>query len=209
MTDARSPLAPERFPAMPAIGGLALAGVETGLRYHGRPDLMLARLRPGTTVAGVFTKSATRSPAVEWSVGTLARWEESEGHACPVAIIANAGNANAFTGKAGEAAAREMASIAAHATETRSSRVLVASTGVIGEQLPTGPIRQGANAASALLSPDGWEAAAQAILTTDTFPKGAVTPFPVRPISGPCRGNCEGIWHDCAEHGNNAGLRIH
>ena len=189
MTDARSPLAPNRFPAMPAIVGLALTGVEAGLRYQGRPDLMLARLRPGTTVAGVFSKSATRSPAVEWSARTLTRWDETEGHACPVAVIANAGNANAFTGKAGEEAAREMASIAAHATGTKSSRVLVASTGVIGERLPTDPIRHGANAASALLSPDGWEAAAQAILTTDTFPKGAVTPFQF----GGLRGHVAGI----------------
>ena len=60
----RSPLAPERFPDLPVIGGVEFATVEAAVRYTGRKDVMLARLAPGSTIAGVFTKSATRSAAV-------------------------------------------------------------------------------------------------------------------------------------------------
>ncbi len=192
MTAHRSPFAPERFPDLPAVAGLELAGVETGVRYRGRPDLMLARLAPESAVAGVFARSSTRSPAVEWSAARIAGWEAATADGGPVAILVNAGNANAFTGRAGEAAVREMADAAAQAVSTSPSRVLVASTGVIGEALPTGPIRRGAFEAASRLSADGWEAAARAICTTDTFPKGAAASFCVDGVPGRVAGIAKG-----------------
>ena len=188
----RSPFAPDRFPHMPAIDGLSLAGVEAGLRYRGRPDLMLARLESGTAVAGVFTRSSTRSPAVDWSSDALTRWDETGGKSRPSAIIANAGNANAFTGDAGQTAARKMAEIGAQSTGASASRVFVASTGVIGEPLDIEPIRQGAESAASRLRPDGWETAAQAIMTTDTFPKGAATPLQIDNLPGHVAGIAKG-----------------
>lgn len=192
MKNLRSPLAPDRFPQMPTISGLSLAGVEAGIRYRGRPDLMLARMDSGTAVAGVFTKSSTRSPAVDLSMNALARWDETAGNSSPSAIIANAGNANAFTGETGWTAARTMAEIGAHSTGAHASRVFVASTGVIGEPLCIEPIRQGAMAVVSRLRPDGWESAAQAIMTTDTFPKGAATPFQIDSLRGHVAGIAKG-----------------
>ena len=188
----RSPLAPDGFPQMPTVSGLSLAGVEAGIRYRGRPDLMLARMDSGTTVAGVFTRSSTRSPAVDWSMDALARWNETAGTSSPSAIIANAGNANAFTGETGRIAARTMAEIGARSTGAHASRVFVASTGVIGEPLRIEPIRLGAMAAASRLRPDGWESTAQAIMTTDTFPKGAATPFRIDNLRGHVAGIAKG-----------------
>ena len=192
MTAASSPFAPGKFPAMPAIGGLALTGVEAGLRYRGRPDLMLARLDPCAAMAGVFSRSSTRSPAVDWSAANVANWKEGGGSAGPAAIIANAGNANAFTGEAGKAATREMAEIASRVVGTSTSRVMVASTGVIGEPLEIGPVRRGAETAAARLAPHGWEAAADAIRTTDTFSKGAAAPYRIGELQGRVAGIAKG-----------------
>ena len=189
MTAARSPLAPDRFPALPPIGGLTLTGVEAGLRYRGRPDLMLARLDPCAAMAGVFSRSSTRSPAVDWSAANVANWNEHGETSGPAAIIANAGNANAFTGQAGRATTQEMAEIAARVVGTSTSRVFVASTGVIGEPLEIGPIRRGAETAAEGMSPRGWKEAADAIRTTDTFPKGAAAPYRI----GELRGHVAGI----------------
>ena len=192
MTAPSSPLAPAHFPVLPVISGLALTGVEAGVRYRGRPDLLLARLDPGTAVAGVFTLSSTRSPAVQWCAANLAKWEQSDAASGPVAIIANAGNANASTGEAGHRANLEMAHIASRAIGAIPSRVFVASTGVIGEPLRTEPIRRAAQVAADRIAPDGWKAAAEAICTTDTFPKGASTPFRIGGMQGHVVGIAKG-----------------
>src|SRR5690554_2018412 len=60
-----SPLAPASFPALPVIEGVEFAAVAAGVRYNGRLDVMLARLAPGSTVAGTFTRSRTSSAAVQ------------------------------------------------------------------------------------------------------------------------------------------------
>ena len=90
-----SPLAPKTFAELPPIDGVRLATAETGTRYKGRDDLLLCVLDKGTAVAGVLTRSKTCSAPVD-----LCRTNLKGGKAR--AIVVNAGNANAFTGKSGE-----------------------------------------------------------------------------------------------------------
>ena len=169
-----SPLAPAAFPAMPAVKGLRLATAAAGIRYQGRDDVMLAELPSGTTVAGAFTQSLCTAAPVDWCRHALAA---SSGHAR--AIIVNSGNANAFTGAAGYHVAEHTAESVARALGAQAHEVLVASTGVIGEDLPVERIDVALPALVAGLSapdPQAWETAAVAMGTTDTFPKGASAP---------------------------------
>ncbi len=159
-----SPLAPTHFPALPAIDGVRLAARECGVRYKGRKDVMLMELAPGTTIAGVLTRSLTRSAPVD-----LCRRNLGKGRAR--AILVNAGNANAFTGKAGEASVARCLKATAAAMDCRASEVYLASTGVIGEPLPDRRITDNLPALVKDLRADGWSDAAAAIMTTDTFPK--------------------------------------
>ena len=184
-----SPLAPKGFPALPEIAGVTLAAVEAGLRYRGRPDLMLVRLAPGTSMAGVFTRSSTRSPAVNWTAACIKKRRHPPSATSPAAILANAGNANAFTGRDGERAAQEMAQLAAVAVGCEPEDVFLASTGVIGEPLDTRPIGAALPGLASGLGPGHWEAAARAILTTDTFPKGAGTDTGGIRIAGIAKGS--------------------
>lgn len=172
-----SPLAPERFPDLPAVAGVRLAAIEAGLRYQRRADLMLAEVDPGTTVAGVFTRSQCPSAPVDWCRRIL-----GEGRAR--AVVCNAGNANAFTGRAGETAARLTAETIARSLGCSPDEVYLASTGVIGETLDEAALAE-ALPVLAGSATTGWEQAADAIRTTDTFAKGSG-----RPVTGP--GGLEG-----------------
>ncbi|MEM6727312.1 MAG: bifunctional glutamate N-acetyltransferase/amino-acid acetyltransferase ArgJ [Pseudomonadota bacterium] len=164
-----SPLAPKGgFPALPSIGGLRLATAATGLKYVGRDDVMLAVLDPGTAIAGVFTTSATRSAAVLDCQEKLGGGSDG-----PAAILVNAGNANAFTGRAGVEAVLELCKATSEATGAAPSRIFTASTGVIGEPLDHGQIAGHLDTLAGSAGTAGFEAAARAISTTDTFPKGA------------------------------------
>jgi glutamate N-acetyltransferase/amino-acid N-acetyltransferase len=166
-----SPLAPAAFPALPAVRGVRLAAGAAGVRYEGRDDVMLARLEAGTAMAGVFTRSATRAAPVAWCEDRLAALA---GRAdAPRAILVNSGNANAFTGTNGAEAVRRTADAAGAALGIDSGSVLVASTGVIGEPLPAERIAAQLSDLAGALADDAWEPAARAIMTTDTFPKGA------------------------------------
>ena len=162
----RSPLAPDRFPHLPPVAGVSLAAAALGLRYRGRNDLMLVELAPGTAVAGVFTRSLTAAAPVEWCRKALAGGTAR-------AIVVNAGNANAFTGRAGLEAVRETVKSAAGLIGCPQKQVFVSSTGVIGEKLGAGAITAALPKLRKRLGPDNWRDAAEAILTTDTFPKGA------------------------------------
>ncbi len=153
---------------MPAVAGVALAAGAAGVRYAGRDDVMLALLAPGTAAAGVFTRSKTAAAPVAWCRRALA-----QGGGSARAVVVNAGNANAFTGRAGDEAARRTAEAAARLAGARAEEVFIASTGVIGEPLDDARIRAALGPLRERASPDGWEAAARAIMTTDTFPKGA------------------------------------
>lgn len=162
-----SPLAPARFPDLPVIGGVRFASAAAGVRYRGRTDVMLALMEEGT-VAGTFTRSATRSAPVRDGERKLAL---SEGG--PAAFLVNSGNSNAFTGRAGEDAVQGICAAAAEALGLPADRVFTSSTGVIGEPLPWERIAGTIPALRDALDPAGIEGAARAIMTTDTFPKGA------------------------------------
>jgi glutamate N-acetyltransferase/amino-acid N-acetyltransferase len=161
-----SPLAPASFPQLPAIGGVKLAAAATGIRYKNRPDVLLAVVDPGTAVAGCFTLSKSRSAPVDWCAdslkGGMAR-----------AVVINAGNANAFTGKAGVKTVRAVAGAAAKLLGCQPGEIFQASTGVIGEPLDPKPITDALAGLVAAAKPDAWPDAARAIMTTDTFPKAA------------------------------------
>lgn len=143
-----------------------MAVAATGVKYTGRPDLLLMRFAKGTQVAGVFTTSLCPSAPVDWCRQHLHGGEAE-------ALIVNAGNANAFTGQAGADACENVVQAVADALMTRPSRVFAASTGVIGEVLPTGPLVESIGHMATTLLQERWQDAATAIMTTDTFPKGA------------------------------------
>ena len=160
-----SPLAPASFPDMPAIAGVTFATHAAGLRYQGRPDLMLAVLPEGTTVAGTFTRSLCTSAPVDWCKANLARGTAR-------AVVCNAGNANAFTGSAGESATALTAEVLAGVLGCQPHEVFVASTGVIGEPLDEDALRVALPVLAARPAAT-WPEAADAIRTTDTYAKGA------------------------------------
>lgn len=166
----RSPLAPDGFPDLPVIDGVEFASAEAGVRYTGRTDVMLAKLAPGTTVAGVFTQSSTRSASV-LDCEEKIKFTSDAG----AAIIVNSGNANAFTGKDGRTSVKAVTNCVAKAVSVPEARVFSSSTGVIGEKLPHGRIEAKLKELSENLSDTGIAAAAEAIMTTDTFAKGAGT----------------------------------
>ncbi|MBM3565443.1 MAG: bifunctional glutamate N-acetyltransferase/amino-acid acetyltransferase ArgJ [Alphaproteobacteria bacterium] len=161
-----SPLAPERFPEIPPIAGVRIAAAACGIRYRERTDLLLIELAPRTTVAGALTRSLTASAPVEWCRKSLAGGSAR-------AIVINSGNSNAFTGRAGVQAVDGTVRGAAAAVGCRADEVFVASTGVIGEPLPAEKIVAALPALAKNLTPGAWDAAARAIMTTDTFPKGS------------------------------------
>ena len=161
-----SPLAPVGFPALAPIVGVQFATLGCGIRYTGRDDLMLASLVPGSAVAGVLTRSLTAGAPVLWCRDCLAGGEAR-------GIVVNSGNANVFTGRAGREAVEATAAAAAELLRCETRQVFISSTGVIGEKLPADKIIGALPQAVELLSADAWEPAARAIMTTDTFPKGA------------------------------------
>ena len=165
---AKSLLAPAQFPALPNVAGVRFGTLAAGIKYQNRPDVMLAELAPGTSIAGVFTQSATRSAAVldcQKKLGLPA----AEG----AAILVNSGNANAFTGHRGMASVAALSKALADQLELSESRVFTASTGVIGEPLPHEKISTRMPELISDLDADGIAMAARAIMTTDTYPKGA------------------------------------
>ncbi len=159
-----SPLAPAAVPKLAPIDGVRLATAAAGIRYRDRTDVLVAVFDPGTAVAGVLTRSKCPSAPVDWC-----REHLRQGRAR--ALVVNSGNANAFTGARGRKGTRAIAALAGKVIGCPASHVFLASTGVIGEPLDTGKIEAVLERMSAAATPDGWEAAARAIMTTDTFPK--------------------------------------
>ena len=162
----RSPLA-QPFPDLSAIAGAVPRTARAGYKNWDRDDLTFVALDPGTTVAGVLTQSRCPSPEVDWCRAALTLGQAR-------ALVVNAGNSNAFTGARGREAVEAIAARTAQALGCRPSDVFVASTGVIGVPLPVDKAEAGLDHAFAS-PPCGWRAVTDAIGTTDTFPKGAMT----------------------------------
>ena len=163
-----SPLAPASFPALPVIKGVRFAAAAAGVKYQGRTDVMLAVMDSGTAVAGVFTRSKTRSAPVLDCQAKLGGAADAG-----AAILVNSGNSNAFTGHYGQTSVAEITSAAAAQTGIPAERVFTASTGVIGEPLPHDRIVAKIGELHSSLDAGALEGAAKAIMTTDTFAKGA------------------------------------
>jgi glutamate N-acetyltransferase / amino-acid N-acetyltransferase len=162
-------------------GGYRASGVACGLKPSGALDLgLLVSDRPASA-AGVFTTNRVQAAPV-----TLTRRHLRSGTAR--AIVANAGNANACTGRTGTDDARAMAKRAATALGLRERETLVASTGVIGVPMNMSKVGAGIGAASSDLSPDGIVEFARAIMTTDTRPKIAATEFDAGLLVGVAKG---------------------
>ena len=166
MSTAVSPLAPTNVPELPPLAGVRLATAAAGIRYKGRTDVLLALLDKGTTVAGVFTTSKCPSAPVEWCRAKLKGGKAR-------ALVVNSGNANAFTGKTGRSSTALTAKIAAKAAGCTLDEVFLASTGVIGEPLDATKFNGVLDMLAHDAAPGGWDDAAKAIMTTDTFPKVA------------------------------------
>ncbi len=163
-----SPLAPVAFPDLPSIEGVRFATAAAGVKYADRPDVMLAVMDEGCSVAGVFTRSATRSASVLDCQGKI-----GQSGTGPAAIVVNSGNSNAFTGRGGADAVDAICKATAAQIGIDAQRVFTSSTGVIGEPLPYQRITDCLPSLAAGLSRDALANAAQAIMTTDTFAKGA------------------------------------
>jgi glutamate N-acetyltransferase/amino-acid N-acetyltransferase len=159
-----SPLAPKTVPNLPAIAGVRLATAEAGIRYRNRTDVMLAVFDSATSIAGVFTRSKCPSAPVEWCRNHLKGGQAR-------ALVVNSGNANAFTGKNGRQACTLTAKFAAAAVGCKASEVFLASTGVIGEPLDARAFERVMSDLAVAARPAGYDDAAKAIMTTDTFPK--------------------------------------
>jgi len=161
-----SPLAPDSFPDLPPVAGVRLAAAKAGIRYKDRVDLLLVELAEGTSAAGVFTRSLTASAPV------LACREALKSGQARVLVV-NSGNSNAFTGSVGVSSVNRVVDKCCALFGCTATGVFTASTGVIGERLPDDKITSILQETAATLSDNAWEAAARAIMTTDTYPKMA------------------------------------
>jgi glutamate N-acetyltransferase/amino-acid N-acetyltransferase len=154
------------------VPGVRLGTAAAGIRYPDRQDLLLIELPVGATCAAVFTRNAFCAAPV-----VVARRHVAA--AAPRYLLVNSGNANAGTGHRGLSDAIASCGALAQLAGCASEEVLPFSTGVIGEPLPVNRLAAALPAALAALREDGWEAAAQAIMTTDTAPKLASRRFPL------------------------------
>ncbi len=159
-----SPLAPQTFPELKPIDGVRLGTAACEIRYKNRTDLLIVEFSEDTCVAGVFTKSLTASASVHACRDALKSGKAS-------ALVINSGNSNAFTGKAGDESVKRIRDAAAKKFNCNAENVFTASTGVIGEKLPDEKITKALPDIS--LSENEWDAAARAIMTTDTYSKSA------------------------------------
>lgn len=160
----RSPLAPKSFADLPSLDGVRLATAATGVKYKGRDDLLLCVLDKGSTIAGVLTTSKTCSAPVDMCRHNLQKGKVR-------AVVVNASNANAFTGKAGVRTVEKTLGQTSKVVGCHTSEIFVASTGVIGEPLDPAPITSRLSDLNDAATGEAWMAAAKAIMTTDTFPK--------------------------------------
>ncbi len=154
------------LPALPPVAGVRLGSGRAEIRYKAREDVTMMLFPAGTTVAGVFTRNKCPGAPVDWCRAALKGGKAR-------ALVVTAGNSNVFTGKAGRETCAATAKAMAGLAGCKPSEVFLASTGVIGEKLPTEKLVAALPPLFEALGEDGWPAAARAIMTTDTFPKAA------------------------------------
>jgi glutamate N-acetyltransferase / amino-acid N-acetyltransferase len=165
-----SPLAPKGFPSLPIIANTRLGSIEAGIKHRDRRDLLAIIFDSPARIAGVFTQSRCPSAPVEWC-------REHLSNGIVRCIVVNSGNANAFTGMRGYESVRLTARAAVDAFGCEPEEVFIASTGVIGEPLDVSAFAECLKLLASTASTDGWGDAAQAIMTTDTYPKMASHAF--------------------------------
>jgi glutamate N-acetyltransferase/amino-acid N-acetyltransferase len=161
-----SPLAPDRFPDLPAIAGVEAGIGRAGFYKHERPDLLLMRFPGGARAAGVFTTNAIGSAPTDWCKQAL-----SAARGSVRGLLVNAGCANSFTGSPGYDACKQALEAASARLGVAAREMMTASTGVIGVVLDAAKIEKALPHLE--VAPVDWRAAASAIMTTDTFPKGS------------------------------------
>lgn len=172
-----------------AAKGFQAAGVAAGIKYQDRMDMALLYSEIPCAVAGTFTKNIVKAAPVKWDQRVVYETKQAQ------AVVVNAGIANACTGKEGMDYCLVTAQKAGEVLNLPEEQVLVASTGVIGMQLPIGRICAGIDALADALAPDvaGGHAAAQAIMTTDTHPKEAAVTVELGgrkvTVGGMCKGS--------------------
>ncbi len=154
------------LPELPPVPGVTLGSAAAGIRYKAREDVTMMVFPQGTTVAGVFTKNKCPGAPVDWCRDALKGGKAR-------ALVVTAGNSNVFTGRAGRETCAQTAAAMAGLAGCKPREVFLASTGVIGERLPTDVLTAALPSLFGKLGEDGWQGAARAIMTTDTFPKGA------------------------------------
>ena len=159
-----SPIKPKQVDKVFNIDGVNLSTIGSGVKYKNRDDLLLITFDKGSVVAGVFTNSTTASEAVNWSKKNLKNNDLR-------AVIINAGNANVFNGKNGKRAVEMIVSEVGKNLNINKNQVLIAQTGVIGEPLEYFKILNCITKLTSNLKSNNWIKGAQAIMTTDTFPK--------------------------------------
>jgi glutamate N-acetyltransferase/amino-acid N-acetyltransferase len=182
-----SPLAVP-FPRMPPIAGVEMASGRAGFYKHEREDLLVMHFPEGASCAGVFTRHGVGSAPVDWCKRHLAMTKGDGVRA----LVVNAGCANSFTGKPGADAVRRVCSAAGKRFDCRQRDVMVASTGVIGVLLDDSKIIHRLPEVEGRLTADGWAGAARAIMTTDTFPKGAYAEAKIDGVTVRIGGICKG-----------------
>ena len=161
-----SPLAPQEYVNLPKVEGVRLKAVEANIKYENKKDLTVILFDEPVAVAGVFTKSLCPSAPVDWCRGVL-----KDKKAKVKAIVVNSGNANAFTGAKGIEAVETTAKAMAQSLQCKEQEILLASTGVIGEPLEAEKFISFFPQMIEQASEENWLECAQAIMTTDTYPK--------------------------------------
>ena len=173
-----------------AAKGFAAASAAAHIKYRDktRHDMALIFSEVPCKAAGVFTRNVVKAAPVKWDQ------KQVKEEACARAIVVNSGIANACTGAEGMGYCRETAEAAAAALGIRPEEVLVASTGVIGMQLPMDRIREGIGKMAPELasSLEAGHAASKAILTTDTHPKEVAVSFEIGGKTVTLGGMCKG-----------------
>jgi len=156
----------------PTVQGFSFAATHCGIKRDGQLDLGLIVAEDEVSVAGMFTKNRVKAPPVTVSMQRVERGRTR-------AIVVNSGNANACTGKKGLEDVKVITSIVADELGVADDKVLMASTGVIGERLPSERIEEALPALVKAARPDAIDEFARSIMTTDRWPKVSSIKFPI------------------------------